>query len=70
MRKPTLTITLEYETYTTVIDCMKAIGEDPEKRGTMAQYIEDAVKFKNALVKLNKWVPTDSVDFKATKIGR
>jgi len=28
------------------------------------------VKFKNALVKLNKWVPTDSVDFKATKIGR
>lgn len=70
MRKPTLTITLEYETYTNIHECMKAIGENPDERGTIPRYIEDAIKFKNAMVKLNKWVPSDSVDFKATKIGR
>ena len=70
MRKPTLTITLEYETYTGVFECMKELGENPDERGSIPRYIEDAIKFKNALVKLGKWVPSDSVDFKATKIGR
>lgn len=70
MPKTTRTITMEHDTYNEMVDTMKEMGENPEERGSMAKYIEDAIKFKNGLVKANKWVPADTIDFSKVKIGK
>ena len=70
MRKTTLSMSIDIEVYKDIQTRMKDIGEDPDKRGAMSEYIEDAIKFKNSLIKAGKWVPSDSVDFDRVKISK
>jgi len=64
-----MTITIRRDTDDELIKGMKQIGEDPDGRGAISRYIEDAILLKNGLVKAGKWIPADMVDFRASKLS-
>ncbi len=65
-----VTISMPDEVYADMIKRIEEIGDDPEERGAKKNFIIDAIRLKNGLVKVGKWVPAEAVDFKSCKIGK
>ena len=67
-RMQSMTITIRRDTDDELIKGMNKIGEDPDARGAISRYIEDAILLKNGFVGAGKWIPSDMVDFRASKL--
>lgn len=67
-RKPTYTASMDFDVYAEMREMIKLMGEDPDARGMQSRYIEDAIKGKNKLVKVHKWVPADDINSEKAKL--
>lgn len=65
-----VTISMPDDVYADMIKRINEIGDDPEERGAKKNYIVDAIRLKNGLIKVGKWVPSEAVDFRGCKIAK
>jgi len=68
MRRPSYTLTCEFDLMAETRELIKHMGDDPDARGVTSRYIEDAIRVKNMLIKANKWVPAEDIDPKKVKL--